>query len=115
MKSYCIVLLGMILYLSGGEKTMFKFTIDDQNKYKGGDAINCKVFEYIDESADILAQHLSLVYGKVLQTAIEFDIDERIIIGLAFEYLEDYYPEVVKKLIRERMKRGDYYDHTKME
>jgi len=90
---------------------MFKFIIDDQKKYKEGDCIKCKVSEYIDESADILAQHLSLMYAKVLQTAILFDIDERLIMELTYAYLEEYYPEIIKKVIDKRMKQGMYqYD-----
>lgn len=88
---------------------MFNFLLLDNKKYKRGDNIeDFKVSNYIDESNDILVQHLARIYCEVLHIAMQFDVDEKEINALSFEYLDDYYPEDVEKLIMERMKHGHY-------
>lgn len=106
MEYYCKVLLSVITYLSGGE-TMFNFLLLDNKKYKKGDNIeDFKVSNYIDEPNEILVQHLAHIYCEMLHIAMQFDVDEKEVNALSFEYLEEYYPEDVKKLIKGRMKKG---------
>lgn len=105
----------MIIYLTGGDY-MFKFSIDDQKKYKKGDFVNgFKISNYIDEPIGPLAQHLAAMYGELLHITMQFNIEERDINLLAFEYLEECFPEDVEKLIKGRMKRSEYqYDITRV-
>lgn len=67
-----------------------------------------KYQNYIDESNDILVQHLAHIYCEVLHIAMQFDIEEKEVNALAFEYLDIYYPEDVKKLIKGRMEHSEY-------
>lgn len=88
---------------------MFNFSIDDQKKYEKGDFVrDVKISNYIDEPSGPLVQHLAVIYGEALHIALQFDIDEKEMNVLAFEYLDECYPEDVKKLIFERMKHGHY-------
>ena len=95
---------------------MFNFLLLDNKKYKKGDNIeDFKVSNYIDESNDVLVQHLAHIYCEVLHLSMQFDIEEKEVNALAFEYLDNFYPEDVKKLIHGRMKYGEYqYDVTEI-
>lgn len=80
---------------------MFNFTIDDQKNYTKGAFVNgIKISNYIDEPASTLVQHLGVIYGQALHIAMQFDIEEKDMNMLAYEYLEECYPEDVKKLIK---------------
>lgn len=86
------------------------FLLLDNKKYKKGENIDdFKVSNYIDEPNEILVQHLAHIYSEVLHIAMQFDIDEKEVNALAFENLDSYYPEDVKKLIKGRM---NHYDIT---
>lgn len=86
---------------------MFNFLLLDHKKYKKGDNIeDNKISNYIDETNDVLVQHLAQIYGEVLHIAMQFDVDEKEITALSFEYLDNYYPDDIEKLIKGRMQQS---------
>ena len=72
---------------------MFNFLLLDNKKYKKGDNIeDFKVSNYIDESNDVLVQHLAHIYCEVLHITMQFDIDEKEVNALRQKEMEHTSP-----------------------